>query len=509
MQICSSLTAILCLLAVELLLGGTCLQRSPSIARRGTLAATAGPSVREAGSNGHSGGDSRPSPAQESPAPTSPPLRKLDTFGGWSDVSGKTTGAFHIETINGRPLLITPDGHGFVALGVNHLGVIRFHGPEEPDLFRKRYGGNWEKFADDVLRHYNAWGLNTVDDDVEPLRKVRPFFASRDLVRTAKYYGKPGDRNPYSFPDVFSSAVKTHLEQQVETLCRAHRDNSNLIAYYWTDTPTWDIHKTRRFRGTDWVSEIRNLPAHSPGRKQYARFLRNRYRQDIAQFGRAYRLAVTSFEELEHVDLSELELDTYEVERDDQDFLGLIARTYYGIVGPTMRRCDPDHMIFGEKYLLGDIPQQVIMAAVPYIDAIAVQPGDGYIPIYTPGDTYPAAELTALHERTGKPIMICDHQVSFATARYPTSIWPYHQRESEQAAAAATERFLVEAFQTPFIIGYMRCQYIDRFATRRNASKLGLIRDDGTPRQHLVEATTRSSRAVKRLVRQAILRAGP
>lgn len=144
-----------------------------------------------------------------------------------------------------------------------------------------------------------------------------------------------------------------------------------------------------------------------------------------------------------------------------------------------------------------DLPDQVLSAAVEHVDAIAIQPGDGYLPIYTPGDRYPSQEITELREASGKPIMICDHQISFATERYPKSIWPYHQLASEAEAAEATNRFIIEAFSRTYVIGYMRCQYIDRFSSRRGASKLGLLRDDGTPYPLLVEATRRASKAVR------------
>ena len=41
----------------------------------------------------------------------------------------------------------------------------------------------------------------------------------------------------------------------------------------------------------------------------------------------------------------------------------------------------------------------------------------------------------------------------------------------------------------------MRCQYIDRFSPRRNAVKLGLMRDDGTPYELLVKHTAAANRA--------------
>lgn len=429
----------------------------------------------------------------------------LDPYGGWIDIRGEATGTFHIELFNGRYLLVTPDGHGFVALGVNHLGAIKANGTNESNLFHTHYKNNWRTFAEDVLRKYEDWGFNTVDDTVKPLRDARPYLAARNFARTAKYYGNPGEKNPFDFPDVFDPVVKAQLERNVESFCDQHRNSRNLIAYYWTDTPTWDIHKTRRFRGTDWVCEMRKLPARSAGRLHYIEFLRKRYKNDITRFNRAYDLRITSFDDLEHTDLNHLDLTRYEIEHDDQIFLGLIAERYYGIVGPAMRRNDPRHLIFGEKYLLGDTPPQVVKAAIPYLDAIAVQPGDGYIPIYTPGDIYPAEEIESLHKLTGKPIFICDHQISFATTRYPVAIWPYHQRSNEADAAIATERFLQDAFVRPYILGYMRCQYIDRFSSRRNAIKLGLLRDDGSPYIHLVNATRRGNQIAKEIVRRAIL----
>ncbi len=432
----------------------------------------------------------------------------FDEYGGWKDVRGESTGRFHIESIKGRDLLVTPDGHGFVALGVNHLGVVRSHGSHEPDIFADEYQSDWDQFSKTVLDQYADWELNTVDDSVAALRTIRPYLAAQNFVRTAKYYGKPAENNPYEFPDVFDPAVQQRLEKNVAEFCKQHRENKHLIAYYWTDTPTWDIHKTRRFRDTDWVSEIRGLPKESKGRIRYASFLKRRYANNLARFNRAYELEIENFAQLGTIDLQQLDLNRYEIDRDDQAFLGVIARTYYGIVGPAMRQNDPHHMVFGEKYLLGDIPRQVLLAALPHVDAIAIQPGDGYIPIYTPGDTFPAAEIEAIHRLAKKPIFICDHQISFATDRYPQAIWPFYQRASEQEAAAATEQFLLEAFQRPYILGYMRCQYIDRYSIRRNAIKLGLVRDDGTPYQHLVDATRRANRSVLNLVHDAVSNAG-
>ncbi|GAB5561535.1 MAG: hypothetical protein SynsKO_31820 [Synoicihabitans sp.] len=424
---------------------------------------------------------------------------------GWPDVRGKSTGWFHLESIRGRDVIVTPEGHGFVPLGVNHLNAIRNPGEGEHDLFSDHYASDAAQFRDDILQQFRAWGFNASGGSVAEINEVLPYFAAITLTRTSKFYGQPSAPNPYEFPDVFDPRFRAEIERKLRGFCETHRENPNLIAYYWTDTPTWDIAKTRKFRGTDWVSEIRKLGEQSPGKQRYLAYLKNRYDSDLGRFNRAYGVNLSDFTEWDDLDFNALDLTRYDILRDDHEFLGEIARTLYGIAGDAMRKFDPNHMVFGEKYLLGDIPAEVLLAAAPHLDAIAVQPGDGYLPIYPPGDIFPTDEVAKLHELTGLPVMICDHQVSFGTPRYPVSIWPYHQRENEVEAAAATLQFLEDAFARPYVVGYMRCQYIDRFSVRRNASKLGLLRDDGTPYVELLRAHREGYQKVRDQVRNSLV----
>ncbi|MEM0969592.1 MAG: hypothetical protein AAGJ31_09600, partial [Verrucomicrobiota bacterium] len=39
----------------------------------------------------------------------------FDRYGGYLAVKGEATGRFHLEKIDGRHFLITPDGHGFLS----------------------------------------------------------------------------------------------------------------------------------------------------------------------------------------------------------------------------------------------------------------------------------------------------------------------------------------------------------------------------------------------------------
>ena len=45
---------------------------------------------------------------------------ELDSYGGFTDVKGEKTGFFHTEKIDGRWMLVTPEGHGFWGIGMSH-----------------------------------------------------------------------------------------------------------------------------------------------------------------------------------------------------------------------------------------------------------------------------------------------------------------------------------------------------------------------------------------------------
>ena len=52
----------------------------------------------------------------------------------------------------------------------------------------------------------------------------------------------------------------------------------------------------------------------------------------------------------------------------------------------------------------------------------------------------------------------------------------------------AYEQYLKDAFEKSYIIGYQRCQYIDRYADGAGMLKQGIVREDGTAYKTLTQA---------------------
>jgi hypothetical protein len=91
-------------------------------------------------------------------------------------------------------------------------------------------------------------------------------------------------------------------------------------------------------------------------------------------------------------------------------FLRLIAREYYRAAGEAMEREDRKHLVFGDRYLLADMPTEVLEEALPWIDAIAVQP-------YEP--RFEKSRFNRVYRIARKPILICDDAFSFPAIRNP------------------------------------------------------------------------------------------
>lgn len=397
------------------------------------------------------------------------------------DVGG--TGAFRIEKQGGRYCLVTPAGQRFFALGVNHIRAISRE--SKWDVLKEKYGRDWSKVSEKAVADLRAWGFNTAGyGSPSPMWKKMPFMAEIHVANNSNW--RPDDE--FEYPDVFDPRFGEQTTKRVRRLCLSVRENSNLVGYYWTDSPQWDIWRARGKRGTDWVSTIRSKDKSAPGKRRYVEFLERKYGMDRSRFCEIYELDIRSFEDLLAQDFKSLNLALSVICQDDEEFLGVIAREYYRVVGEATRRFDPNHLVFGERYRIDDHPDQVLSEAVPYIDVLSIEPSGAAV--------FDREAFDRLHRQTGKPVNVCDHQVSFFTEEYPKTMWK--QVPSEEAAGKAYARYLEAAFAAPYVVGYHRCQYINRFDSRVGLLKQGLLREDERPYAVLTEHVRRANLEVQR-----------
>jgi len=350
-------------------------------------------------------------------------------------------GCFRLDEIQGRHVLVNPTGDPFFSLGVNHINAIQED--SKYDLLDKDFNGSWDAYSNAAVADLKAWSYNTAGYGSP--KEIYPLIAYMEdsfLERNSNYLSD----EEFFYPDVFDPEVQSEKLKKLQWMCRNNK-NPNLIGYYWTDTPQWDLERSLRTRGTNWVLAIRELPAQAPGRIRYEQYL-----TDCAHEG---------------------------VTATDEGFLGIIANEHYKLIGEATQRLHPNALIFGERYLMHDHPQVVLEAAMPYIDVLSIQPGN---------DLFEEEYFDALYASYGKPIIICDHQCSFPTPEYSETMWK--QLESESAVAEMYRNYVAAAVAKPYIIGYHRCQYIDRYNEYPGVLKQGILREDGSAYKVLEAAIT-------------------
>lgn len=400
---------------------------------------------------------------------------------GTATVAGTKTGQFHLEKIAGRHWFIDAEGRGFFALGVNHISAGM---PRE-----KREDQAWGKA---VARQLRSWNFNCAGYAATPpaLMNEMPFFAFINLAHCSHFLLA----EQFWFDDVFDPSFQDDVRRRIRRVCAPLAKNPNLIGYYWTDTPEWDLDLARQHRGTDWVSSIRVRSSQTPGKQRYIKFLGAAYRDDVMAFNRAYGLAAPSFAWLLTHDFHGLDLKKPEVRRDDENFLGEIAAELYRVSGEAFRQEGGGHLICGDLYLQYRHTEPVLRAAARHVDLMLIQPMD------KPGG--PAADrgkfddafFENLHTLTGKPIMIGDHQFSFRTREHPVTMW--QQFPTAAAAVQAHASYCQAAAAKPFVIGYMRCQYRSVYDPTQKMLKQGLLQTSGEPYPEYPELIARTNRRV-------------
>lgn len=422
---------------------------------------------------------------------------QLDQYGGWTNIEAPATGHFYITQINGRHTFITPEGHAYFAMGINHLSSSR----SERYVHLKDYQTDrqaMERIKEDLA----YWNMNNAGGDTpELIQQSMPFFVSISLTNNAHWL--PADK--FEFTDVFEPGYIEETKALIKRQCERYKENKFLIGYYWTDTPRWDVLISRKRHLRDWVSYLRNLGPEAAGKQAYVAFLEQKY-QTIEAFNKAYGLGFESYQSLLNGRFDHIDFHRPLVVQDDQEFLGVIADHLYMLAAETIKVHDPNHLILGEKYLAGDHPESVLKAATKYVDAISIQPGPEKGPGPGPGkeeSNFNHQNFEMLHLTTGKPVLICDHSNTFYSKAYPITLW--HQHETQQLAGEALTQYIRESVQQNFIIGYVHCQYLDAYDPRRGLMKQGLVSGEGERHEPLSTYIRQANGNALELVKKALL----
>ncbi len=272
------------------------------------------------------------------------------------------TGVFSIQSFqNQRKLLATPDGKPFFALSFNHIDSSALRYEENLHIWRERYGASEERWIRErVAPDLRDWGFNSIGwtQDVvvrEPNYHWHSERWTRDHYNWAglPYFHVVPFFEPQRWklgaerPDVFSEEFARWCEFVARENCAALADDPNLIGYYFADVPL------------------------------------------LTKGGQLYKKKQTWF------DPADLQSE------EGRKRVSREVRQYYKVTTAALRRYDPNHLVFGDRYnLAAPLPEPVLDAAAEYVDAIAVQ--------LAPKIEETAAVMNPICWRTGKPFIVAD-----------------------------------------------------------------------------------------------------
>ena len=361
---------------------------------------------------------------------------------------------FKIQKTNNSYKLISPTGNSFFSLGITHTQALNY--PNSMKIFVNKYKNDWSSASAEIYRNLISWEFNTAGYGApKELRKLIPFMMpSQPLVKNSSWL----EKEKFFFSDIFDFEVKKEILNKIQNMT-SEKDNPNLIGYFWTDMPMWNLKKSKEKFGFNWVDYIKNLPENSAGRIRYEKFKNEPLFDDSLTF--------------------------------EENFLKLIAKEYYKLIGEETKRLDPGALIFGERYAMHRVPTYIIEEALPYIDVVSIQPHDcDFNEIY----------FRKIYEITGKPIIICDHQCSFPTEKYRYTMW--QQLNNQTEVAEKHSEYLNKVVNESYLIGYHRCQYIDRYEPTNNLLKQGMVKENGETYEPHASIITRTNKKVKEIFKE-------
>jgi hypothetical protein len=307
------------------------------------------------------------------------------------------------------------------------VNLIRAFGPD----WRNR----WERLTTGFMKQ---WRFNTIANWSD-----RQFIRHAKLPYVLNMQGFPTtEKNLFrDFPDVYdpvyrqrSAAFASQLEQV--------KNDPYLIGYFLSNEPHW------AFGGHNLALEMLGTAESSFTKKELTRFLKKKYKNDLAAFNRAWNLKLSAFEGLETAVIRRAAQLTPAAEKELNEFSGLMVDTYVKTVCEEVKKTDPNHLNLGLRYAY--VSSDLCYRAGAFFDVFSI---NGYSSPKPPN----TAEVA---RRSGKPVMIGEFHFGATDRGLPAT--------GIQGAANQTERgvayqhYVEQGFARPEVVGLHYFQWNDQ-----------------------------------------------
>jgi glyoxylase-like metal-dependent hydrolase (beta-lactamase superfamily II) len=390
---------------------------------------------------------------------------------------------------------VDPDGRRFVSIGINHIEPVLIVADGNREAFRARYGDDLVGpggFGDpngkaaagwlaDSMKLVRSWGFNTLGVHNPIPQHEMPHVAK---FRPAAIDGWAGLEREYMDP--FDPSTRDHVETEARAWCRENAGDRSILGVSFNDMPVMgsnprSIHP--------WVAHIMGLGRDAPGKKRWVELLEQRY-GEVAGAADVYAVRAGSWDEFLGTTVWPTPMRPWKAMQDADAFLALVVDEWYGLVTSSLRACDPNHLVFGDKFdAAGDMP--------PWLDPLIGKHFDlAFIQWYEYADRQ-IPRLAELHGVTGEPVLMGDSSFSAPNENIPNPKG-VHLGSQEEVGLVYAE-YLESVMAQPYVVGWHHCGFIEGSPDLERfhpyfAIQPGLLRPDGTPYEDTVARVTEANR---------------
>ncbi len=155
--------------------------------------------------------------------------------------------------------------------------------------------------------------------------KEEPPVESLQLFR---WVSLEGGKKQLGFEDLWDPQFRTQCRFALRQHCQRNAVWARTSLSLEGQVPAWELTQSRLEREMDWVSFTRQLPPEAPGKKQYVRFLLNRYAHDLNRINQHYGTRSRRASDLLGHRFVKVDWQNRVIFEDDQAFLQIIRKRW-------------------------------------------------------------------------------------------------------------------------------------------------------------------------------------
>lgn len=279
----------------------------------------------------------------------------------------------------------------------------------------------------------------------------------------------------HAFPDPFDPRWEADARQQVREMAGEMKDKPYFMLWMAANERShWNLYRYV------W----------SPGcAREFDKFLRAKY-ATIGDLNKSWKTSFSSFEDLMEKKPEPLVIRGNKYE-DFNAFSRIILKTFNEKILKIIHEEDPGRLVFSNRFMIHEV-RGVFDNLDLYkdFDGIAVN-------IYPSNEQWGLDDgerqyLTLLHEKTGKPLMICEWSVPARDSHLYDDAhhldWSYPQlMDTQGQRAQQAAHVMADFWNMPFVVGAHWFSWGD-FNSRSRKSNRGLFTSDGKPWTDVQEA---------------------